>query len=160
MRPLFHLIFVLLIVLSPSSVFAASEPTQSENKAADLLDQGKGDEALALLKQMTEDRPQEAPPHMNYGSILFTKARVWFQSGHREESTPLFKEAEGHLKKAAELFAESDGALKGQCYYLLGDIYSYVYQDQEKAKEFYQAALKSHPEHTGAKKELERLTKV
>lgn len=153
------LFFIFSGFFNVSYLFADSEHAKdAQAQAADLLDQGKGDEALALLKQMTEERPEEAPAHMNYGSILFAKARVWFQSGHEQESLPLFKEAETHLKKAAELFDDRDSALKGQSYYLLGDIYSYVYQDSGKAKEFYEAALKSYPGHDGAKKELERFS--
>lgn len=158
MHRLFSLALFFIILLNPLSAFSETKSPRLEDEAAALLDQGKGDEALVLLKQITEERPTEAPVHMNYGSILFTKARVWFQEGHREAALPLFKEAETHLKKATELFGENDAALKGQSFYLLGDINSYVYQDLRKAKEFYEAALQSYPEHEGAKKELERLS--
>ena len=156
MRRLLYLAFIFLFLLNPF-VYSDSEPHRLEDQAADLLDAGKGDEALALLKKITEERPEEAVVHMNYGSILFTKARVWFQSGNQNEAVPLFQEAETHLQKAAELAGEKEEALKGQSYYLLGDIYFYVRQDLGKAKEFYEAALKFYPEHSGAKKELERL---
>ena len=130
----FFVLFIsLMIEISPAWSATVKERAKMEKEAVKLFRKGKPDEGLTVLKQLTETNPDYANGHMNYGSMLFTKGQFLYQTGKEAEAEPLFHEAEQSLTKAIQLFGEDDKKVKGQCYYLLGDIYAYVYRNHKKA---------------------------
>ncbi len=122
------------------------------NNGLMLIKEGKWDEGLALMKQAKDIEARDGSLHMNYAGMLFMKGQKLHEMGNKEETKPIFNEVEKELYLAIPLFKDDEGGniLKSQCSFLLGDVYFYVYNDREKAKDFYQRALEYYPEHGGA----------
>ena len=128
------------------------------NKGVKLIQEGKMDEGLDLIRKAIQLDPQVPEWHMNYGSFLFLKGQKIFQAGGAQEARVILKGAEKELLLAVELFKEKDVVQKSHCLFLVGDIYYYVYGENEKAKGFYAKSLELYPEHEGAKQALAKLT--
>ena len=131
-------------------------------EAAKLINAGNLDEGLKILKQTILIAPEEPDIHMNYASVLFVKGQRLFQSRYNESAKAIFSEVEDELMVAIKLYEKNqlkdkDDHSKAQCYFLLGDIYYYVYEDNQKAKSLYQKALEYNPNHTGAAGALEKI---
>jgi len=153
------LLIVLFIFLGfTGQVCLASEDANIiGNKGLELIQEGKMDEGLDLIRQAIQADPQKPAWYMNYGSFLFIKGQQILQSGSTQEAYSIFKQAEKELLSAVQLFKESDNQLKSHCFFLIGDIYNYVYNEKEKAKAFYQKSLELYPEHDGARNALHGL---
>lgn len=133
-------------------------------KAIKLVNEGKLDEGLELLKQTIIVAPEEPDIHMNYASVLFVKGQQILQAGDKENGRAIFNEIENELLLAIKLYKDKpskdkDNSSKAQCAFLLGDIYFYVYEDKDKAKALYQKALEYYPEHSGAMESLKSFNK-
>src|SRR3989338_672711 len=136
---------------------AADDANTIGNKGIKLIQEGKMDEGLDLIRQAIQTDPQKPDWHMNYGSLLFTKGQQIFQSGNVQEAQGIFKEAEKELFWATQLFKEADNKLKSHSFFLLGDIYYHVYGEKEKAKSFYQKSLELYPGHQEARDALKSI---
>ncbi|MCK9604312.1 MAG: tetratricopeptide repeat protein [Candidatus Omnitrophica bacterium] len=154
------ILLILLSVWLGCSVhfcLAADDANMIGNKGIKLIQEGKMDEGLDLIRQAIQADPQKPDWHMNYGSLLFKKGQQIFQSGNMQEAQGVFKEAEKELLLATQLFKEADNKLKSHCYFLLGDIYYYVYSEKEKARNFYQKSLELYSEHQEAREALKSI---
>ncbi len=144
-------------MLEPPSDSTIQEPLSPDPKSSDanktgnqgitLIQEGKMNEGLALMKKATELTPEDPGWHMNYGSMLYSQGSSLLKGGSLDESLPLIKEAEKELVLAAQLFEGQKGQniSAGQCYFLLGDIYYYVLEDKMKAKDFYVKSVTTNP---------------
>lgn len=142
---LFSLFFFAL-----SFLHASEESNQIGNAGLKLISEGRVDEGFDLLRQAIQLDPEEPAWHMNYGSMLFQVGQSIFKSGEKEKSKELFKESEKELLEATKLFKKAEDPVKAQCFYLIGDIYYYAYQNISKAKYYYEEALARSPKHPGA----------
>jgi tetratricopeptide (TPR) repeat protein len=122
-----------------------------------LIQKGSMDEGLGCIKKATEIAPESADWHMNYGSMLFMKGQQVFQSQGKDQSMPIFIEAEKELLSAIKLFGQADVMLIAQCYFILGEIYFYVREDKTQAKAFYQQSLDHDPNHGGSAAAMKRV---
>jgi tetratricopeptide (TPR) repeat protein len=151
------LLISLFLLTNVSLCFSDEEANRVGNKAMALFNEGKMDEGLALLKQATQIAPEDASWHMNYGSMLFSKGGIMYKRGEKQESIGVFEEAEEELLLAITLFKEEkENILKSHCYYLIGDIHFYPFEDKDKAKTFYQKSLEYYPQHGEATEALKR----
>lgn len=154
------LILILLsicLVFSAHFCLAADDANTIGNKGIKLIQEGKMDEGLDLIRQAIQADPQKPDWHMNCGSLLFTKGQKIFQSGNIQEAQGVFKEADKELLLATQLFKEADNKLKSHCFFLLGDIYYHVYSEKEKAESFYKKSLELYPEHQAARDVLKSI---
>ncbi len=119
-----------------------------------LMKEGKWEESSALLKQVVDKDPEKSIVHFNYGSVLFQIGKILYDEGNREKSKNYFVQAEYELLAAKDRAKISENMIKGQALFLLGDIYYYVYQDKEKANNFYQKSLSADPNNPYAKTAL------
>ncbi|MDD5119791.1 MAG: hypothetical protein PHR84_00565 [Candidatus Omnitrophica bacterium] len=151
------LILLLYALLFNTSLSMANEEANKlGNEGILLIQKGKIDAGLDLMKQATQISPDDASWHMNYGSMLFTKGQQIFQSGNKQDADGVLKEAEEELLLAVDLFKTNDFMLISQCYFLIGDIYFYAYSNKNQAKIFYQKSLGYYPEHGGAIEAMKR----
>ena len=151
------LIFIFCLLLCNTSLSMANEEANKlGNEGIQLIQKGKIDEGLFLMKQAIQAAPEDASLHMNYGSMLFMKGQQIFQSGNKQEADVILKEAEEELLLAADLFKTSDFMLISQCYFLIGDIYFYAFNNKNQAKIFYQKSLGYYPEHGGTIEAMKR----
>jgi tetratricopeptide (TPR) repeat protein len=98
---------------------------------------------------------------MNYGSLLFDQARVfYYKEGRTPNTTHYADEAKKELSKALSLFGKSDSHQAAHVNYLMGDLYSYFYEKYDKAREHYNAALKLDPDHRDAQSGLIRIGQI
>jgi len=161
--------FLFFIIIFCTSVFVFSEEISDKYKEANkvifeamkLINEGKMDTGLELLKQSIIIAPEEPDMHSNYGGMLFTRGSQLVKTGEKEKGKSIIKEAENELLLAIKLYKENptkdaNRFSIAQCHFLLGDIYFYVYEDKEKAKSFYQKALEYYPEYELAKEALGR----
>lgn len=130
------------------------DPSVLTQKGLSLIQKGKTDEGFDLLRQAIKGEPKNPFGHMNYGGSLFAKAQKLFRAGRAEEAGVAFKEAEKELLAAADLFAKKDARSKAHCYYLVAEIYQYVYEQNEAAQGFYAKAIGAFPEHREAKQAM------
>lgn len=127
-------------------------------KGIDLINDGRFDEGLELIKSATEIAPEIPEWHMNYGSLLMMKGQQdYSRSGNIQERDKVFRDVEAELLRAIELFGDKHAPSKSHCYFLLGDTYFYVFSDKVKAKHYYETSLKYNPEHGLAINALKRL---
>jgi tetratricopeptide (TPR) repeat protein len=164
---------LLILVLAMGfmlAVFAYAETALDKYKEAQklmpeakkLIDQGKLDESLKILRQALAIAPKEPDMHMNYASVLFIKGQQFFQFGFNDNAKKVFKETEDELITAIKLYKSNpskdiNDRSKSQCYFLLGDIYYYVYENKMRAKSLYQKAIEYNPEHAGAAEALKKI---
>jgi len=131
-----------------------------------------GAEALTLLQAGTiEDAATFTPAasteddpsvHLNTASILFYKGVGLLRSGNKPDSETIFRDVEQELLTAIRLSEHDANAhrrnlLRGQCAYLLGDVYSSVFPNPTAAKAFYQQSVRYVPDHAAAVNALKRL---
>lgn len=135
------------------------EANKVGNEGIALIQDGKMDEGLALVKRSTEINPDDPSWHMNYGSMLFSMGSSLFKDGSQKESLPVVQEAEKELLWAAKLYNDqkNQNVLESQCYFLLGDIYNFIFQDKAKAKGYYEKTVALYPKHQEANDALKNL---
>jgi tetratricopeptide (TPR) repeat protein len=166
-------LFVFLAAISlilPIFVYAAQIPSDKYKEAqklmpqaAELVQQGKLDDSLIILRQAIAIAPKEPDMHMNYATVLFVKGQQFFQFGHNDKTKKIFKEAQDELITAIKLYkARPDRDIKdsskSQCYFLLGDIYYYIYKNDTRAKSLYMRSLEYNPKHAGSLEAIKRLS--
>ena len=126
--------------------------------------QGRTNEALEMLRRAMQIAPEFPDSHLNYGSLLFAEGNLVYERGNRKAGKTIFRQAEAELLLAIQL-AEAKKVNQywdidekkmtiAQSYFLLGDIYYYVYRDKAKAKILYQNAVKHKPDHPFALRAL------
>ncbi len=152
----FLALFFVIFLFQAQFCMASEEANKIGNDGLLNIKNGKMDEGLALIKKATQIAPDDANWHMNYGSMLFSKGQQVFQAGNKQEGSAIFKEVEKELLLAIKLFKESNSIEISQCYFLLGDVYYYAFEDPVKAKSFYQKSLKYYPQHGGASEAMRR----
>ena len=108
-----------------------------------------------------EGESDDASVHLNFASILFYKGRRLLQTGDATAGGAVFKVIEQELQLALQLSEHDPNErrrqlLRSQSAYLLGDVNLFVFKDHEKAKAFYEEALRYFPEHDGAIEALKR----
>jgi len=163
LAPLIIAVVLCFPVLSfPASPTRLDEARKLMTEAGDLVRKGKLDESLVILKKAVNIAPKEPDMHMNYGTILFIKGQKFFQLGFEENAKRVFKEAQDELVTAIKLYKAAPAKdpkdfAKAQCYFLLGDIYYYIYKNEERAKGLYRRAVEYDPKHAGALEALKRL---
>ncbi len=131
-----------------------------------------GAEALTLLQAgaikdaatVTSPAAAEEDPsvHVNVASILFYKGIGLLRSGNTPEGETVFRTVEQELLTAIRLSERDASAnrrnlLRGQCAFLLGDVYSFVFPNPTTAKAFYQQSVRYVPDHAAAANALKRL---
>lgn len=117
------------------------------------------DAAALTPAAATEEDPSV---HLNTASILFYKGIGLLRGGNKPESETVFRGVEHELLAAIRLSEHDANAhrrnlLRGQCAYLLGDVYSFVFPNPTTAKAFYQQSIRYVPDHTAAVEALKRL---
>ncbi len=128
-------------------------------EALRLLQAGAIEDAATATPAAAEDDPSM---HLNTASILFYKGIGLLRGGNKPESETVFRAVEQELLTAIRL-AEHDAnvhrrnLLRGQCAYLLGDVYASVFPNPTAAKAFYQQAVRYVPDHAAAVDALKRL---
>jgi len=146
-----------IILFHPSLIFPQDISANTiGNKGLALIKKGEFDKGLKLVKKASIIEPEKPDWHMNYGSMLFTKGQSVLQAGNRKEGEAIFKEVEKELLLAIKLFKEEDNIMKSQCFFLIGDVYFFVFKEREKAQHSYQKALEHYPKHGGAMKAIKR----
>ncbi len=155
------LLSIFPLFLSNQICFSNEQTGNMTIEAMQLMAKGKYDEGLNLLKKCIEAEPQNPNSHLNYGSMLFKKGQSLIESGDINAGEQIFKEVEKELKTAVSLFKDDGGdkILKAQCYFLLGDVYLFVWKNKEGAKTYYQLSLLNDPKHGGAKLAFEEFDK-
>lgn len=142
----------------PYNPLAMKHADELEAKAVELIDSNKMSEGLDMMRQALILAPN-ANRHMNYGSVLFGNGVMLYKENKKEQGRKILQQAEEELNKAAALFQDpKDAFFMAQCFYLLGEMYAYAFDDRAKAQDYYQEAveLAAHP---GAVKALKNLTK-
>jgi tetratricopeptide (TPR) repeat protein len=166
-----RLLILMLVIGLMLPVFtfaeAVSDKLKEANKlmpeAAKLIQEGKLDESLIILRQAIAIAPQEPDTHMNYASVLFIKGQRFSQFGFDDNAKKVFKETENELISAIKLYKanpqkDANDFSKSQCYFLLGDIQHYIYKNDPRAKSLYQKSLEYNPNHLGALEALKRIS--
>jgi len=109
-----------------------------------------------VLPQAVSDIHSEDPSvYLNYATIVFYNGQQILRSGKREEAQVVFRMAEEALHAAPRL-TETDhnqlrrSLLRSQASFLLGELNFFVFNDKEKAKAFYEDALRECPQHAAA----------
>lgn len=135
----------------------SSQADGLEARAVGLIDEGKMDQGVELLRQALalDPNPQR---HMNYGSILFGNGVEAFKQGKADEGKKILQESEAQLKKAIEGFTKSSGDpsnefAAAQAYFLLGEMHANAFADPAQAKTYYEKAV-ALAAHDGAKAAL------
>jgi hypothetical protein len=129
-------------------------------EALTLLQTGTIEGAATLTSTAaTEDDPSV---HLNTASILFYKGIGLLRNGNKPDSETIFRSVEHELLTAIRLSEQDANAhrhnlLRGQCAFLLGDVYSFVFSNPTIAKAFYQQSVRYVPDHTAAVEALKRL---
>ncbi len=127
-----------------------------ERQALELIDKGRMEEGLKLIRQAMEIDPDPLR-RVNYASVLFGNGVSLFKSGRKKESLDTLRLCEEQLRKAIAGFDSKKQAIAlSQAYFLLGEIYAHALSDPGQAKEFYRQALVFF-DHAGAKSALARL---
>lgn len=112
-----------------------------EQQGLALIDDGKMDDGVALLRQAVTMDPK-ASRHLTLGSILFGNGVTLSKGGNNQEALKIFHEAEKEIQEATAMFdPNAERTLLSQAYYLLGEMYANAFDDKSKAKEFYEKSL-------------------
>jgi tetratricopeptide (TPR) repeat protein len=129
---------------------------QLEQKGLSAIDEGRMDEGLSLLQEALKLDPQGSR-HLNFGTILFGNGVSLQKRGNSEESIKVFRQAEEEIQQALKLFdPEGETTFISQAYSLLGEMYANAFNDNAKAKTFYEKAL-SFYENPAARRGLAAL---
>ncbi len=119
----------------------ADKANEIEQQGLAMIDDGKMDEGLALLRQAIDMDPT-ASRHLSLGGILFGNGVALSKEGNKEAALKIFREAEKEIREATITFdPNEEKTLLSQAYYLLGEMYANAFGDQSKAKEFYEKSL-------------------
>ena len=148
-----------MLALMPAPAGWAGEEVALTSKAMVLLDQGKEDEALELLRQAKRATPNDPIVHLNYASVLFYRGKDLIEAGKNTQGRMLFKEVQRELELTMTLADDSaDGrAIKGQCAFLLGDTALYAFEDSEQATMWYEKSLEYNPAQEHVARALAKL---
>jgi tetratricopeptide (TPR) repeat protein len=112
-----------------------------EQKGLGLIDDGRMDDGIQLLREAIRIDPQ-ANRHLNLGSILFGNGVALQKKGNSDEAVKTFKEAESELQQAIKQFdPNGETTFLSEAYNLLGEIYAHGFNDKAKAKNFYEKSL-------------------
>jgi tetratricopeptide (TPR) repeat protein len=128
-------------------------------KALLLIQSGKWEEGLAIMKQLAYKDKVTVSGHLNYGSMLFEYAKTLNDAGQKDKALPYFQESKDELLKAIDFAngAAGENPLKSQACFLVGDLYFFIFGDKILAKEYYMKALDFDNNHPGAIEALEKL---
>ena len=130
---------------APASLKASNEKAgkadQMEQQGLAMIDEGKMDEGLALLRQAIGADPK-AIRHFSLGGILFGNGVALSKQGDKDASLKIFREAQEEIQKATAMFDPGEErTLLSQAYYMLGEMHANAFDDKSKAKEFYEKSL-------------------
>ncbi|MGJ3242499.1 MAG: tetratricopeptide repeat protein [Opitutales bacterium] len=127
-----------------------------EKEAARLFREDEAIEAFNRLYGVIELDPVNGQRRLNLGALLFTYARELEDAGRSKEAGDFFREAEVQLLTAAQLYERFNpkAPAYAQVLYLLGDIYHFVYEDTERSRKHYIAAIRVDPNHQRARRAI------
>ena len=140
---------IVLVVLRAPAV--GSEDASTQVAAANVLPQAASD--------IHSDDPSV---YLTYATIQFYNGQQLLRGGKNEEAQAVFRNVEQALHSALQR-SEADQDLlrrslvRSQSSYLLGDLNSFVFSEKDKAKTFYEDALRECPQHAAAGAALGRI---
>lgn len=104
----------------------------------------------------------DAAVYLAYATIQFYNGQQLLRVGKSEEAQTVFRNAEQALQSALQ-HSEADqdplrrSLVRSQSSYLLGDLNFFVFSEIDKAKTFYEEALRECPQHAAAVAALGRM---
>jgi tetratricopeptide (TPR) repeat protein len=128
-----------------------------EDKGAQAIDDGNMDQGLDFMARAIRLDPSPMR-HMLYGSILFGNGVAVFKDSDQNKGITILRQAEGQLLKAIAGFnPNKDQVYLGQCYFLLGEMYSNAFGDKDKARGYYKRSVELN-DYPGARDALNKLS--
>jgi tetratricopeptide (TPR) repeat protein len=156
-----------MLVFWSGLAFAQNTPAEAQklkaqaddlqDKGAQAIDDGNMDQGLDFMVQAIHMDPSPMR-HMLYGSILFGNGVAEFKDSDQKKGTAILRQAEGQLLKAIAGFnPNKDQVYLGQCYFLLGEMYSNAFGDKNKAIGYYRQSVELN-DYPGARDALNKLS--
>jgi tetratricopeptide (TPR) repeat protein len=128
-----------------------------QDKGAQAIDDGNVDQGLDFMVRAIHLDPSPMR-HLLYGSILFGNGVAAFKDSGHDKGIVILRQAEGQLLKAIAGFnPNKDQVYLGQCYFLLGEMYSYAFGDKNKAIGYYKRSVELN-DYPGARDALSKLS--
>jgi tetratricopeptide (TPR) repeat protein len=125
----------------PASVKNALQADAIEGQGLDLIEAGKMDEGIVLLRKAIALDPK-ANRHLNLGTILSGNGVALFKQGDKKAAVKTLKESEGEIKDAIKMFdPKQESIFLSQAYYLLGEMYAKGFENPVGAKEYYEKSI-------------------
>ena len=124
-----------------ASVKNVAQADAFEQQGLDLIEAGKMDEGIALLRKAIALDPK-ANRHLNLGAVLSGNGVALFKKDDKKEAVKIFKESEDEIKNAIKLFdPEQESIFLSQAYYLLGEMYAQGFENTVGARDYYEKSI-------------------
>ncbi len=129
---------------APQSV--RDQAARYSRAAREMIAAGRVTDGVKMMRLAIKTNPLDPMLRMNYVTIMSKKGEQSLSEGRRSEAIAVFRSVEEELMSAAKLF--KDGGSPANAAHVLSQvaqIYRYVYQNEGKARAYFDKALELDP---------------